>query len=381
MLQVAGPLAIATLILTGIIWLTQALQMLDLVIAQGQTAITYLFLTALALPKVLETVMPLALFAATLYALHRLYTDSELVVLYSAGLSHWMIARPILLIAGVVSVIVISLNFYFMPAGLRELRTRIFDIRSDVAAVMIREGQFTTPVHGLTVFVRERSADGSINGILVHDNRTPEEPITYMAETGTLVNTDAGPRLVMFNGNIQRANKKPGEESLTLLYFDKYTYDLSQFTDQREEAYLEDRERYFHELIWPEPGDAYANTKPGELFAEANARLISPIYPFMFALLALAALVSAEFNRRGYARRIVLIVLIGTGVRVLALAIHNLMVTVPLAAVLAYLLPLATCGIAVAAIYGHTPYKVFWRLAALIGIRPPRSDLNLTQGA
>ncbi|PKP99541.1 MAG: hypothetical protein CVT73_25555, partial [Alphaproteobacteria bacterium HGW-Alphaproteobacteria-12] len=45
-LQAAGPFAVTSIVLTGIIWLTQALRMLDVLIAQGQTLFIFFELTA-----------------------------------------------------------------------------------------------------------------------------------------------------------------------------------------------------------------------------------------------------------------------------------------------------------------------------------------------
>src|SRR3546814_9560230 len=106
--------------------------------------------------------------------------------------------------------VVLFLNLYLMPAGMRELRTRLFEIRGDIATSLVREGAFTNPVGGLTVYVRSRTPSGSIRGILVHDERVKNKPVTYMAESGELVRTNSGPRLVMYNGNIERVTDEHG---------------------------------------------------------------------------------------------------------------------------------------------------------------------------
>lgn len=351
LVQAAGPFAFATLVLTGVIWLTQALRMLDLLIVQGQSTATYFMLTGLALPGVLNIVLPIALFCAVLYALNKLITDSELVVMFSAGASRWALARPVFMLAGFTSLIVIALNLYVTPAGLRELKSRLFEIRADFASAMIREGAFTNPVTGLTVYVRERSPDGRIQGILVHDNRNTAQPITYMAETGSLVRSDAGPRLIMYNGNIQRASKKGDtsgsgdSDSLTLLYFDKYSYDLSQYASGSTDAYFEARERFMDELFFPDADDFYGQRFSAKLRAEGHDRLVAPLYPVMFAFIAIVALLPAPFSRRGYALRIILAVSAAILIRVMAFGLLNLTVKTPMLSVMMYLLPLGAIGI------------------------------------
>ena len=75
--------------------------------------------------------------------------------------------------------------------------------RTAVDTLLLREGVFNNPAPGMTVYLRERGADGEFRGILVHDNRDRENPVTYMAERGALVVSESGPRVVMVNGNQQ----------------------------------------------------------------------------------------------------------------------------------------------------------------------------------
>ena len=350
--QATGPLLLATMALTGIIWLTQALRLLDVIIAQGQGAGTYFFLTLLSIPSVLTLVLPIALFIGVLYALHRLYSDSELVVIFSAGISRWGVAKPLLMLTGIVSVVILSLNVYLAPAGLREVKKRLYETRADFASAMIREGAFNNPINGLTVYVRNRTFDGTIEGILVHDNRDPAEPVTYMAETGNLVFSNTGPRLVMFNGNIQRATKEEEGTSLSLLYFDKYTYDLSQFASGTSDKFYEGRERYLTDLLWPHPDDIYANNYRPRLLAEAHDRLAGIFYPFMLTFIALASLISAEFNRRGYAVRLAVAAALALGARLVSLVLFSTTVTYTEVALAMYLFPITICAVAAASISG-----------------------------
>jgi len=353
-LQTLAPLAVATVVLTGIIWLTQALRMLDVMITQGQTLVTFFQLTALALPSTLIIVLPISLFCALLYTLHKLITDSEIVVMFSAGVSLWSIALPIITIAIGVSITVLSFSVYIAPAGLRELKTRLFDIRTDVASSMIREGTFTNPTTGLTVYVRDRAPDGTTYGILVHDSRNPAEPITYMAETGSLVSGPRGPLLVMFNGNIQRVSRDGDRETgaATLLYFDKYTFDLSPYMRDHPTLVYEGRERYFSELISPGPDDQFGQVNRDKLRADAHERLAEGIFPMALALIALAALLPAPFNRRGYAMRMAAAAGAALAIRVAGFAIANaakndLNFVWPM-----YLVPLAACALALAVLGG-----------------------------
>ena len=352
--QALGPFIVATAVLTGIIWLTQALRMLDVMITQGQTLIAFFQLTALALPSTLIIVLPISLFCALLYTLHKLITDSEIVVMFSAGVSLWSIAKPILAIAIAVSFVVLSFSVYIAPAGMRELKSRIYDIRTDVTSSMIREGTFTNPTTGLTVYVRERAPDGTTHGILVHDSRNPDEPITYMAETGSMVQGPRGPLLVMFNGNIQRVSRDDAEErgAATLLYFDKYKFDLSPYLKNQPVLVYEGRERYFSELVNPSEDDQYGQSRRDKLLADAHERLVEGIFPMALALIALAALLPAPFNRRGYAVRMAAAAGAALVLRVAGFAFADAAQNNLNLVLLMYLIPLGACALALSIIGG-----------------------------
>src|SRR5205085_4000128 len=81
--QIVGPFLLFTLVLTLVIWMTQSLRLLDIVINRGQSAVTFAYLTMLMLPSLLVVIVPIAFFGAALYVLNRLNSDSELVVMWS----------------------------------------------------------------------------------------------------------------------------------------------------------------------------------------------------------------------------------------------------------------------------------------------------------
>lgn len=300
--QIGGPLLFFTFVLTGVVWLSQSLRMLDLVINQSQSAATYLYLTILALPQLMALILPFALFCAVLYALNRLYVESELVVIWAAGFSRWAVAGPVLVIAVAATVVGYIFSLVVMPAGMREMKDRVFEIRADLVNTFVREGAFTNPIAGLTVYVGENNAGGDLRGILVHDARNPKGIATYMAQRGQLANTPVGPRLIMSEGNVQWL--EGGEGRLKILDFEKYTFDLGQFDKQRDPLAREASEQYIDELL--NPPKSVNDKQRRKYYSEAHNRLTAPLYCIVFALIGVVALVGGNFNRRGYGGRIAL---------------------------------------------------------------------------
>ena len=70
--QLVGPFIFFVVIFGGILWLNQALRIIDVVIANGQSGLVFAELSFYLLPSVLETVVPVAGFAAAVFLTNRL---------------------------------------------------------------------------------------------------------------------------------------------------------------------------------------------------------------------------------------------------------------------------------------------------------------------
>ncbi len=333
--QVTGPLLFFTFVLTGVIWLSQSLRLLDVVINQSQSVGTFIYLTLLGLPQLMPLILPFAMFFSVLYALNRLYTESELVVMWAAGFSRWVVVWPILLIALAVTIAGYLFALVVMPAGMREMKNRVFEIRADLVNTFVREGAFTNPIKGLTVYVSENNPGGEIRGILVHDARNPKGIATYMAQSGLLANTPTGPRLIMNQGNVQWL--EGGEGRLKILNFEKYTFDLSQFDKGVDARVPEVTELWLNELLYPKA--SLPEKQQRKYIAEAHNRLSGPLYSIVFALIAVVALVGGNFNRRGYGGRIGLAFLAMFAARLPGFAFQQWTASKPDTAFLMYVWP------------------------------------------
>lgn len=299
-----------TLTITCAVWLTQSLRFIELIVNRGLTIGAYLYLTVLLLPSFLAMLLPIGLFAAALFTYNRLTADSELIVLRAAGLGPAQLAKPCLILSLVIVVVGYALTLVAMPLSYRQFKDLESGFRHDYSAVLLREGAFNTLSDGITVYVREREAGGELRGLIVHDNRAKDRTVTIMAERGILAQTDEGPRVIMVNGNRQLVERDTGK--LSLLYFERYSVDIGRpagTTDVEEARWREPRERFLLELLFPgnTPMDIHHRDR---LRAEGHNRLTSPLYALVFALIALACLLSGDHNRRGQARRLIVAIVL-----------------------------------------------------------------------
>ncbi len=142
-----------------------------------------------------------------------------------------------------------------------------------------------------------------------------------MAERGAIVSSDKGPRIILENGNRQEVNET--DRRLSLLYFDRYTFDMSGLQENQTDLWREPRERYLNELIYPssQSEDIYNYRK---LRMEGFFRLASPPLYIAFVLIAVSILLGGTFNRRGQMLRIFAAVAVVVALQVFVLTMKSL---------------------------------------------------------
>lgn len=291
-----GAFALVLISLTAVIWVTQALRDIDIMTSQGQTILVFVGITGLIIPLLVLVIAPIALLIATVHMLNKLSTDSEIIVMNAAGMSPWILFRAFMSAAIVVSIIVMSISAYFAPKGLRMLRDWLTEVRANVVSTIVQPGRFTPIESGVTIHIRERRANGQLVGIFLDDRRNPEERMTVVSERGELVDNENGTFLVLQDGVVQR--QQVGKKDPAMVAFDRYAFDLSQFSSGPQAVKYSIRERYLWQLLFPDPKDPYYVEQPGQFRAELHDRLIAPLYPIAFVVIAFAYLGAPRTTRQ-----------------------------------------------------------------------------------
>ena len=313
--QILTPLLFGITVITAVVWLTQSLQRLELVVEHGEGWATFFWLTLLLIPSLLTIVIPFAIFGATLFVLQRLHADSEIAVLFSAGYSKLRLATPLLFIAFVGALAVLWINLDLMPRTYRVLKEEVANIRADVAALLLRGGEFTTLGDGYTIYIEESLSEGQFRGLVVNDYRNPDKHETYMAQFGQLKETSAGPMLFLSNGNIQTIDEETG--AIDIIVFEQTAVNVRALGPQNSvRGYRETTERYLDELLRPDRSNPWDEKNFGQLIAEGHARLAAPFYTFAFVLLAIFGLLGGQYSRRGYTLRITAVCAAASGLKV-----------------------------------------------------------------
>jgi lipopolysaccharide export system permease protein len=302
MRQLALSLLAVTVGLAALVWLTQSLRFIELVLDRGLSIWVFLQLTGLLLPSFFGVILPITTFVVTLFTYVRLASDRELVVMRAAGLSQWQLSRPALAVAFGAMNFCFVLNLWITPASHQAFREWQFEIRNQMAGLLLQEGVFSSVGEELTVYARDRDANGTLYGILVHDSRERGAPVTILAESGRIISTPQGPRVTLFNGQrqqVERVVQADGTSTmrLSVLSFQENSLDLARANRNEGQRFRNAQERGLDELFNPEEGVSVRDR--GRFLAEAHQRLSGPLTTITFALLALAVALSGQFRRFG----------------------------------------------------------------------------------
>jgi lipopolysaccharide export system permease protein len=287
---------------------------------------------------------------AVVYAIDKLNGDAELVVMNAAGMSPWRLFRPFLAAAVTVGLLVGFISAYLSPSLQRELRDRATRVRTDLVTYIVQPGRFLTIEGGLTFHIRERLPNGELSGILIDDRRNPEMRSTFLAEQGSIVKKDGGTFLLLENGSIQRLEKGRFEPRIVL--FDRYAFDLSQFKNDApaQLTHLPARERYLWQLFAPDPDDPLVKAQPGHFRADLHDRLLAPLYPLAFVVIAFAAIGGPRTTRQSRAFAVALAIGGVAMLRLIGFACIVLSIQTPTALVVLYGSVILACGLGTLAI-------------------------------
>jgi lipopolysaccharide export system permease protein len=314
-----GAFLLVLVSLTSVIWVTHILRDIDLVTNQGQTVLIFVSITVLLVPALVLIIAPLAFMLAVAYSLNKLNADSEIIVMNASGMSPWRIFLPFFCVALIVSVLVATISAYLAPKCLRELRTLVTKVRADLIANIVQPGRFTPLEGGRLIFhIRERRPNGELLGLFIDDRRDVNERASFLAERGQLIENETGTFLVLEQGSVQRLEAKTRDP--TIVQFERYAFDLTQFTGTNVTPTFNATERYIWDLANPDPEDPYVKANGPRMRTELHDRLVAPIYPLAFAVLSFAILGAPRTTRESRGVSLLLAIMLVTGLRMTGFA-------------------------------------------------------------
>lgn len=296
---------LCALVLVAVFWINRGVVLFDRLIGDGQTALVFLEFTALSLPRIIVTVLPIATFCASVYITNRLNNESELTVMLATGTGPWRLVRPVLVYGIIVALMMSVLTHILMPASQAQLVEREAEISRNMTARLLNEGEFLTPTSGVAFYSREISNDGILRDVFLADRRNPQERIIYTAAEAYLVREGDSTSLIMVNGLAQRLTM-PGQ-TLSTATFSDFAFDISSLVSN--DGQIRSSVQYMITPTLMADWDviaAVSGASEAQIAEELHGRFTHPLFCIVTALIGFTTLLVGGYSRFGVWREAVL---------------------------------------------------------------------------
>ncbi|MFP4098324.1 MAG: LptF/LptG family permease [Alphaproteobacteria bacterium] len=314
--------AFTAVVLTFIIFLTQSLRFLEIVMNAGSSGTTFWILTALALPRFFEVILPISLMASTLFIYNKFTLDSELVAMRGMGRSPFDLSKPALALGAIITIILWGITMWGAPLSLSRMQQMRQNLKAEFSNFLFKEEVFNAAGKGLTVYISEKHENGELHGLMIHDTRDPTKPpSTVLAKRGMIVSTPEGHQVIVFNGSRQEFN--PKSRTLQKLAFERYTIDLPE-NKAVSKRWAEPDERTISQLLKPDTQNKRDMENIREFNVEIHRRFTAPLLALSLPVIALLSLLLGSLDRRGQAKRIAIAIITIILIEGLFLASYNL---------------------------------------------------------
>ncbi|WP_419910582.1 LptF/LptG family permease [Hoeflea sp.] len=290
-------LSIGTLLATATIAMTtQVLLRVDLLSSTGQSLLAFLRLAGLVMPTMMVIVMPFALMIGAAQTLSTMNSDSELAVIEASGGSRALIARPILLVAALMSLLSLWESNYVEPWVNKQIKILVNQASADLFSAAVQSGTFHKVEDNLHVSVQEKLPGGQLGGIFLADERDPDADLLYYAKHGDFSETGGRDILVLSDGELHR--KDNGDGTVSIIRFANYALDLSLIGGSSgRTGILQPKEQSTRYLLNPDAEDPYFVRNPRDFIKRINKRLSEWLYPLTFGFITVYFLGKAHSNR------------------------------------------------------------------------------------
>ena len=219
--------------------------------------------------------IPLSLLMGILLSFGRLYRDSEMAAIMSAGIGPLQWYRPLMLIAVPTTVLLLILLIYVKPLITHQRALITAEIRSQAEVDTLLVGQFNRASKGGGVLFLESEDDdiAQINNVFFQQRREEDNHIDLAASTSSYFNED-GRRYMMMHGGTHYIGE-PGQADFKIIKYKDYGIHIDR---KQVQAHLSEKSKSMAEL-WA--SDSLVDS------AELQWRLTLPLATIIVALMAL----------------------------------------------------------------------------------------------
>jgi len=254
-----------------IIWIAQAVRLLDLIGEEGNSIKTYFLYILLILPKFFSRISLIIFFISLIVTIIKFEDNNELKALWLSGIKKKQFVFFLLKSSLLLILILIIIRTFIIPQFSNYSRYLLLNSGVGSIGPLLKQNNFNNPLKKLTIYIGKKNQLNELEEIILFEDG-PEVKKTIIAKSGVVINENNKNILVLVDGSIQEERK---DKKISILDFDKTTLDLSQY-NKKSADYYKFNEMFFLELIkkTTDKGDYQRLNSLGEL----NDRIIMPLF-------------------------------------------------------------------------------------------------------
>jgi lipopolysaccharide export system permease protein len=149
--------------------------------------------------RIVNLALPMAILVASIMALGNLSEKNELTAIKSAGVPLLRIFRPLIILMILISGGALWFSSSAWPSANMKFRALLYSVTKQRPALNVKPGVFYTGIEGFSIRVEEKTQDGELQNVLIHDHRNPENVAARVikAESGKMINDEERDELVI----------------------------------------------------------------------------------------------------------------------------------------------------------------------------------------
>ncbi len=282
---------VITVGLLMLIWVSQSLRLLDLIITKGISMLDFLSLTFLLMPALLHVLIPVTSLIALLMLCNTLTHSHEMIIFQISKFSKAQIVKPFVVCLSAVMLLNLIVSNVLLPQANRKFHEMQAYFRNNYIATMIEERTFNSDIKDVTIYIDNKVNDMQFEGIFINDSRQANKKLTIFAKHGELQLNNGTPHFIL-NRGIQY--EKSANGSRAYLTFDTYNFNLSATKHLDKIHAIDQADLSTYQLLFGDRSDKHYSV----FLVSGLRRIMWPLNTLIIGILSLAILINAKFSRK-----------------------------------------------------------------------------------
>lgn len=292
-----------------IVTTTQVLNQVFRLIDASSNLLVALKMFGFLVPTITVSVLPLAFLIACINVYDQMDEDRETVILTGTGAHPGFTLVPAGLIAAGLAGLVLYLSLMVEPQANRVVRETINSLKFDALKIIAGNGVLREVEPGLFIRGGGYDEEGLIDGLFILDRRNPAEEVSYVAQTGEIVETNEEAQLILFNGSIQIRDLS--DDNVHRIRFGRYVTEPAALFQPAQQGSFRPRQTSTADLARMVAAEDNHLYTVSSMRKELIRRYTDWLYPLVFASIVAFLVLTTRPSRRGTRWRLPVAVLTG----------------------------------------------------------------------